>query len=140
MNLHLKASLSQLVFHGHGDKLVDRIILAHGTEERTNGQWEALNSLDARSKICIITIYTLEVDMKASVVDLRYRMNEILKAIDRNEEVTILYHGKAKGVIKPHASSSHKRIADHPFFNMYKSKEKVHEMMAKLREDRYRAI
>ncbi len=25
MNLHLEAGFSQLVFHGHGDKLIDRI-------------------------------------------------------------------------------------------------------------------
>jgi antitoxin (DNA-binding transcriptional repressor) of toxin-antitoxin stability system len=78
--------------------------------------------------------------MKASVVDLRYRMNEILKAIDRNEEVTILYHGKVKGVIKPNISRARRRISDHPFFNMYSSKEPVHEVMADLRGDRYRAI
>ncbi len=78
--------------------------------------------------------------MKASVVDLRYRMNEILKAIDRNEEVTILYHGKVKGVIKPNLSRSRRRILDHPFFNMYSSKETVHEVMADLRGDRYRAL
>jgi len=78
--------------------------------------------------------------MKASVVDLRYRMNEILKAIDRNEEVTILYHGKVKGVIKPKISRGRRRISDHPFFNMYQSKEEVHEVMADLRGDRYRAI
>ena len=34
--------------------------------------------------------------MKASIVDLRYKMNTILKALDRNEAVTILYHGKEK--------------------------------------------
>ncbi len=78
--------------------------------------------------------------MKASVVDLRYRMNEILKAIDRNEEVTILYHGKAKGIIKPHVSKSRSRIADHPFLNMYRSKKEVHEIMSELRGGRYRAI
>jgi hypothetical protein len=78
--------------------------------------------------------------MKASVVDLRYRMNEILKAIDRNEEVTILYHGKVKGVIKPNLSGGRKRITDHPFFNMYPSKEPVNDVMADLRRDRYRAI
>lgn len=78
--------------------------------------------------------------MKASVVDLRYRMNEILKAIDRNEEVTILYHGKVKGVIKPNISRSRRRISDHPFFNMYSSKETVQEVMAGLRGKRYRAI
>ncbi len=78
--------------------------------------------------------------MKASVVDLRYRMNEILKAIDRNEEVTILYHGKVKGVIKPKISGNRRRISDHPFFNMYRSKRSVPEVMANLRGDRYRAF
>jgi hypothetical protein len=78
--------------------------------------------------------------MKASVVDLRYRMNEILKAIDRNEEVTILYHGKVKGVIKPKISKGRTRVSDHPFFNMYSSKETVDEVMANLRGNRYRAI
>jgi antitoxin (DNA-binding transcriptional repressor) of toxin-antitoxin stability system len=78
--------------------------------------------------------------MKASVVDLRYRMNEILKAIDRNEEVTILYHGKVKGVIKPKISRDRRQITDHPFFGMYSSKETVHEVMAKLRGGRYRAL
>ncbi len=78
--------------------------------------------------------------MKASVVDLRYRMNEILKAIDRNEEVTILYHGKVKGVIKPRISGSRRRICDHPFFNMYRSKKRIEEVMANLRGDRYRAV
>jgi len=78
--------------------------------------------------------------MKASVVDLRYRMNEILRAIDRNEEVTILYHGKVKGVIKPNLSRGRRRISDHPFFNMCPSKETVRKMMADLRGGRYRAI
>jgi hypothetical protein len=78
--------------------------------------------------------------MKASVVDLRYRMNEILKAIDRNEEVTILYHGKVKGVIKPKISRGRRQISDHPFFNMYSSKGTVRQVMANLRGDRYRAI
>ena len=78
--------------------------------------------------------------MKASVVDLRYRMNEILKAIDRNEEVTILYHGKVKGVIQPKITGDRRRISDHPFFNMYPSKKAVDEVMTALRGDRYRAI
>jgi len=78
--------------------------------------------------------------MKASVVDLRYRMNEILKAIDRNEEVTILYHGKVKGVIKPKTFKSGKRVSDHSFFHMYSSKETAREVMADLRGGRYRAI
>jgi antitoxin (DNA-binding transcriptional repressor) of toxin-antitoxin stability system len=78
--------------------------------------------------------------MKASLTDLRYRAKEVLKAIDRNEEVTILYHGKVKGVIKPKISGSRRRISDHPFFNMYQSKKTVPEVMADLRGDRNRAI
>jgi len=82
--------------------------------------------------------------MKASIVDLRYRMNEILKAVDRNEQVTILYHGKVKGVIKPNLSpnlsKTRKRVSDHPFFNMAPSKKTVHEMMTDLRGGRYRAV
>jgi len=78
--------------------------------------------------------------MKASVVDLRYRMKEILKAINRNEEVTILYHDKVKGVIIPKISGSRRRISDHPFFNMYQTKKVVHELMADLRGDRYRVV
>ncbi len=78
--------------------------------------------------------------MKASVVDLRYRMNDILKAIDRNEEVAILYHGKVKGVIKPKTSRDRRPISSHPFFNMYSSKKAVKEEMDDLRGDRYRAI
>jgi len=78
--------------------------------------------------------------MKASVVDLRYRMNEILKAIDRNEEVTILYHGQVKGIIKPRLSAGRRRISDHPFFNMNESKKAVHDVVADLRRDRYRTL
>ena len=39
--------------------------------------------------------------MKATVVDLRYKMNDVLKALDRNEKVTVLYRGKVKGVLVP---------------------------------------
>lgn len=35
--------------------------------------------------------------MQASILDLRYRMKEILQALERNETVEILYHGKRKG-------------------------------------------
>ena len=62
--------------------------------------------------------------MKPSVLDLRYRMNEILKAIQRNEEVTILYQGTVNEVIKPKISGRRKKISDHPFFNMAPAKKR----------------
>ncbi len=63
--------------------------------------------------------------MKASIVDLRYKTNDILKALYRNESVTVLYLGKVKGVIKPAREKSELKIKDHPFFGMYGESEKT---------------
>ena len=78
--------------------------------------------------------------MRVSVYNLGYRLREFLKAIHHNEDVTILYHGKVIGAIKPKISRSRRRILDHPFFNMYSSKKAAHEVLADLRRDRYRAV
>ncbi len=76
--------------------------------------------------------------MKASIVDLRYKTNDILKALDRNESVTVLYHGKIKGVIKPAREKTTSKIKDHPFFGMTDdSKETVLEELANLRKPRH---
>lgn len=77
--------------------------------------------------------------MKVSVVDLRYKMNDVLKALDRNEDVSILYHGKLKGIIKPQNAAEAKKtkIIDHPFFNMNGSSESVEDEMNRLRGGRY---
>ena len=76
--------------------------------------------------------------MKASIVDLRYKTNDILKALDRNESVTVLYHGKIKGIIKPAGKKSELKIQDHPFFGMYENPEKtVLEELDILREPRH---
>jgi antitoxin (DNA-binding transcriptional repressor) of toxin-antitoxin stability system len=56
--------------------------------------------------------------MIATVVDLRYRMNEVLKALDRKERVTITHHGKVKGVIEPLQSKQAIKVENHPFFGM----------------------
>ena len=45
--------------------------------------------------------------MKASIVDLRYKTTDILKALDRNESVTILYHGKIAIACKLRSVSDH---------------------------------
>ena len=76
--------------------------------------------------------------MKASIVDLRYKTNDILKALDRNESVTVLYHGKIKGVIKPARKKSELKIKDHPLFGMYgESEETVLEELENLRKPRH---
>jgi len=78
--------------------------------------------------------------MKASVVDLRYRMNEVLKALDRNEDVSILCRGKLKGVIKAARGESKRKVSEHPFFDMYKDGRSVEQLMDQLRGGRYRDI
>ncbi len=93
--------------------------------------------------------------MKATIVDLRYRMRDVLKALERNEEVEILYHGKIKGVILPvdAASRSHAvkqehadqqeptlQVKAHPFFAMDASGGDVEAHMDALRGGRHRAV
>ncbi len=79
--------------------------------------------------------------MKASIVDLRYKMNEVLKALDRNEQVTILYHGKIKGIIIPTHNERKKKVEEHPFFGLLRHKKKsVSEELNDLRKVRYSDI
>lgn len=79
--------------------------------------------------------------MKASIVDLRYKMSEVLSALDRRERVNILYHGKVKGIIVPVEERPEVEASKHPFFGMISGEKKtVEEVMEKLREGRYRDI
>jgi len=76
--------------------------------------------------------------MKASIVDLRYKTTDILKALDRNESVTVLYHGKVKGIINPVKGKPKSKVIDHPFFGMsVDSEESVLEELENLRKSRY---
>ena len=77
--------------------------------------------------------------MKASVVDMRYKMTEVLDALDRSESVEILYHGKTKGVIQPVGLQPGKRVKEHRFFGMRnKDEQAVSVTMEKLRGQRYK--
>ncbi|TVR35501.1 MAG: type II toxin-antitoxin system Phd/YefM family antitoxin [Spirochaetaceae bacterium] len=72
--------------------------------------------------------------MKATVVDLRYNMKDVIRSLDRNEPVTVMYHGKPKGTIVP-VSSSSSSVRDHAFFGMSadKTEESVDQVMNRLR-------
>ena len=81
--------------------------------------------------------------MKASVVDLRYRMKDVLKALRLGESVKILYHGKPVGLITPIPKKrlSKKEFFSHPFFGMRADDpESVDSIMERLRRPRYRDI
>lgn len=77
--------------------------------------------------------------MKATVVDLRYKMNDVLKALDRNEKVTVLYRGKVKGILVPPGGDNQLKIKEHPFFGMSSQDESqsVPDIMIELRRPRY---
>ena len=76
--------------------------------------------------------------MEASIVDLRYKMNDLLRALERREPVKILYHGKLKGTIVPVVKTITKKVREHPFFGMAsKETEPVQKKMARLRDLRY---
>ncbi len=82
--------------------------------------------------------------MKATVVDLRYKMNDVLKALDRNEKVTVLYRGKVKGVLIPSEQSKKNiKVSEHPFFGMSsssKTDKPVLDELDLLRGGRYNDI
>ena len=77
--------------------------------------------------------------MEASILDLRYKMKDVLEALEKNEQVTVLYRGKAKGVIVPTKSDSKmEKVNMHPFFgSSAKSEQKtVLEELDELRGNR----
>ncbi len=78
--------------------------------------------------------------MKATIVDLRYRMKDVLRAIDRGEAVTVLYRGKEKAKLMPiwtRAEASNRnsvKTEDQPFFGMWSDREDQAEPASYLRE------
>ena len=79
--------------------------------------------------------------MKANIVDLRYKMKDVLKALDRKERVEIMYRGKPKGVIMPVHEHNAKPMTEHPFFgSMATDKRSVEQIMDELRGGRYRDL
>lgn len=79
--------------------------------------------------------------MEASIVELRYKMKDILQALDRNESVKIFYHGKEKGILHPLHKTNRKKVAESPLFGMFKDEKKsVNEIMQELRRARHTDI
>ena len=79
--------------------------------------------------------------MDASILDLRYKMRNVLSALNRREKVRILYHGKVKGEIIPSKGKTGIKTAKHPMFGMLKKeKGNPEEIVSKLRRNRYNDI
>ena len=76
--------------------------------------------------------------MKASVLDLRRKTREVLKALERGEKVAILHRGRQKGTIVPVGIASQKagRISGHPAFGMWKDRGDFKDVARAVREIR----
>lgn len=81
--------------------------------------------------------------MKASFVDLRKKSAEIIRALERNEKITIYYRGKPKAVMLPIAKESETKpakVEEHPAFGMWVDREDMKDVegyVRKLRKRRY---
>jgi prevent-host-death family protein len=73
--------------------------------------------------------------MKASILDIRRRMKDVLAALDRSEPVTITYRGKPKGVLYPvrNAKRDARPITDHPAFGMWRDRKDMEDVEAFVR-------
>ena len=81
--------------------------------------------------------------MKASILDLRRRMSEVLRALDRNEPVSILHRGKPKGIIYPATRENRLSVTEHPAFGIWKDRddlEDVDQAVRNLRKGRGHAL
>jgi antitoxin (DNA-binding transcriptional repressor) of toxin-antitoxin stability system len=81
--------------------------------------------------------------MKATILDLRYRMKDVLRAIDRGETVTVLHRGKEKARILPITAKKKATVADHPAFGMWADRKDMADPAAyvrKIRQPRYRDL
>lgn len=83
--------------------------------------------------------------MKATVLDLRRRMQDVLRALDRNETVTLFYRGRKKALIVPAGKDTEDRgrVSEHPAFGMWKDRgdmEDVDKAVRAMRKGRSHAV
>jgi len=83
--------------------------------------------------------------MKASILDLRRKTGDIIRALEQNETVTISYRGREKGIIYPAQTvkETPKAIAEHPAFGMWRDRsdmEEVEKVVSGLRKGRFHDI
>ncbi|MFP4105574.1 MAG: hypothetical protein ACLFVU_05710 [Phycisphaerae bacterium] len=73
--------------------------------------------------------------MRASVVDFRKNSKAIFEAIQRNEEVTVLYRGKVAAVMKPVAQNQQCiKTHNHSAFGMWEDREDLGDPADQVRE------
>ena len=73
--------------------------------------------------------------MKASFVDLRKKSGEIIRALERNETVTVFYRGKPTAVMRPIGTAGRAtlRAQKHPASGMWADREDMKDVAAYVR-------
>ncbi len=77
--------------------------------------------------------------MQASFVDLRKKSGDIIRALQRNESVTVLYRGKPAAVMHPigHGNgSAEMQASEHPAFGLWADRDDLADPAAFVREVR----
>ena len=75
--------------------------------------------------------------MDATIVDLRYRMKDVLRAIDRGETVNVLYRGKQKAVLTPVTDDLRikgAKVSEQPFFGLWRDRNDMADPVAYVRQ------
>lgn len=71
--------------------------------------------------------------MKATILDLRRRMKDVLLALDRSESVTIYYRGREKAILTPSGKRTEKSVMDHAAFGMWRDRKNMADVDAYVR-------
>ena len=71
--------------------------------------------------------------MKASILDLRRRMKDVLLALDRNESVTIFYRGKEKAILSPSRQRTDKSVKYHEALGLWRDRKDMADVDAYIR-------
>lgn len=76
--------------------------------------------------------------MKATMLDFRKQPGRIMKALERNESVTLLYRGKERGILYPfpRGRQGAANLAEHPAFGMWKDRKDLKDPAAYVRRIR----
>ena len=83
--------------------------------------------------------------MEASFLDLRRRMSEVLRALDRNETVKILYRGRQRAILVPVGGGDPKgrTVRQHAAFGMWKNRRDLRDVrkyVRRIRKSRIDAV
>ncbi len=79
--------------------------------------------------------------MQATILDLRRRMPEVLRALDRQGQVTILHRGKERAILVAAGGSkiggksgkARRSVSDHPAFGMWADRADAADVPAQVR-------